>query len=284
MASGVNTENKPVVPVSVVIPCYNSADTIERAIKSIVAQTVLPAEVWIINDGSTDNTAAVLEEIKTRYGRDLNINIIHFSTNKGPSAARNAGWDSATQPYIAFLDADDTWDPKKLEIQYGWMKEHPEVAMTGNRAIWLRDGEKKRLITELILDMAGTKKVTPICLGLSNIFSMPTVMLKRESPFRFPVDKKNKEDYYLWFKLVLSGYDAYKINPPLAYIHKAPYGEKGLTARLWEAEKEELEMFMRLHKEGLLPMGKAYLLGGFSFLKFIRRVLIVWLRNLKNKK
>jgi glycosyltransferase involved in cell wall biosynthesis len=93
--------------VSVVIPVYNGARTIGRALESVFAQTFTDFEIVVVDDGSTDDTLAALE----RYGD--RIRVIKES-NRGPSAARNTGVSAAAGDYIAFLDDDDEWMPAKL--------------------------------------------------------------------------------------------------------------------------------------------------------------------------
>jgi len=126
--------------VSVVIPCYCCKNTIERAVKSVAEQTLRPAELIIVDDASNDGTLEFLFEIKRKYGNDW-IKIIPRQENRGPGATRNVGWDIATQPFIAFLDADDAWHPHKIEIQLKYMQEHPAIDITGHRSRWLREGE-----------------------------------------------------------------------------------------------------------------------------------------------
>jgi len=117
-----------IAPVSVVIPCYRCGATIKRAVDSVAAQTLRPAEVILIEDGSGDNTLEQLYRVQGEHPKDW-IKIIALEKNSGPSFARNTGWDAATQPYIAFLDADDSWHPQKTEIQYQWMAAHPKVCV-----------------------------------------------------------------------------------------------------------------------------------------------------------
>ena len=101
--------------VSVIIPCYNCALTLQRAFNSVLSQTVQPAEILLIDDKSTDNTLEIIKQSIVAF--PLKIKIIELTVNQGAANARNAGWEVATQPYIAFLDSDDTWHPKKIEIQ-----------------------------------------------------------------------------------------------------------------------------------------------------------------------
>jgi glycosyltransferase involved in cell wall biosynthesis len=94
--------------VSVVIPFYNNRATLRRAAESVLAQTVAPREIICVDDGSTDDSAAVLTPLGER------VRVLR-QRNGGPSAARNAGLGSATGEFIAFLDADDFWMPAMLE-------------------------------------------------------------------------------------------------------------------------------------------------------------------------
>ncbi len=93
--------------VSIVIAVYNGASTVERALASVFAQTYTDYEVIVVNDGSTDDTAAVL----ARFGDRIRV---LTQANRGLSAARNAGVRASTGEYVAFLDDDDEWMPEKL--------------------------------------------------------------------------------------------------------------------------------------------------------------------------
>src|SRR5574340_1082572 len=115
-------------PVSVVIPCYCCSETIGRALVSIASQTMLPQEVILVEDASPDGgeTLGKLRHLAGEYGETFIVKVIALKENCGAGSARNRGWEAAGQPYIAFLDADDAWHPKKIELQYSWMCEHPE--------------------------------------------------------------------------------------------------------------------------------------------------------------
>jgi glycosyltransferase involved in cell wall biosynthesis len=117
----------PFPAVSVVIPTYNRAATVVEAVESALAQTVAPAEVIVVDDGSTDGTR---ERLAPYAGRIVYLR----QENKGVSAARNAGVGAATGELIAFLDSDDVWHPRKLEVQLHYLLEHPETALVGAAA------------------------------------------------------------------------------------------------------------------------------------------------------
>lgn len=98
--------------VSVIIPTYNRAETLSRAIDSALEQTVEDLEVVVVDDGSTDETSSVLAEYD-----DPRVRPVVHATNQGANVARNTGIDHAQGDYVAFLDSDDTWLPSKLERQ-----------------------------------------------------------------------------------------------------------------------------------------------------------------------
>jgi len=99
----------PAAPVSVVVTAHNSELFLGDTLQSVLDQTLAPAEVIVVDDGSTDRSPEIAEAKGARVIRQANA---------GVSAARNAGVRAATQPWIAFLDDDDLWEPEKLEVQW----------------------------------------------------------------------------------------------------------------------------------------------------------------------
>ena len=109
------------LPISVVIPAYNAQAYLADAIASIRAQTSPPEEIIVIDDGSTDATCDI--------ARALGVTL-HIQQNSGVSAARNTGVRLATSPWVAFLDADDLWEPHKLERQWLALQAVPSSFMS----------------------------------------------------------------------------------------------------------------------------------------------------------
>ena len=106
--------------VSVVIPAYNAAEHISRALDSVLAQTLLPDEIIVVDDGSADDTQQVVQKYLDRV-------IYIYQSNSGVSAARNTGIEAARSEWIAFLDSDDEWYSEKLHLQIELLKNHPSI-------------------------------------------------------------------------------------------------------------------------------------------------------------
>lgn len=262
--------------VSVIIPCYCCSDTIRRAVASVAEQTLQPVELILVEDCSGDNTLVTLYKIQSDYP-DGWIKVIASAVNSGPGTARNIGWEMATQPYIAFLDSDDSWHPKKIELQYGWMIKNPDVALTGHAFRQVND--EKAIVNKInsSIDDAEFYAVGKINLLLSNRFSTPSVMLRRDLVQRYPSGKRYSEDYHLWLQICCAGLKCYRSDLPLTYLYKAAYGDAGLSAALWRMEKGELDMYRSLFNLELIKLGALVSLVGWSLLKFLRRVVIVTL-------
>lgn len=256
--------------MSVIIPCYQCKGTIARALASVAFQTWLPQEVILVDDGNNEETAQFLEEIRKLYGENW-IRLLRLPENQGPGAARNAGWDASTQPYIAFLDADDTWHPRKVELQLSFMLQHPEAVLTAHRWTWLERGGGGNVPDNL--SKVRTHPISPRWLLLSNRLATPTVMLRRNLPFRFDPRKRFSEDYLLFLTILLSGFPGFYLEATLTYLHKPPYGASGLSGKLWAMEVGELDTYLHLYRKGLIPPWILMGLIPFSLAKYARRVV-----------
>ncbi|HBC47711.1 MAG TPA: hypothetical protein DEO84_02190 [candidate division Zixibacteria bacterium] len=122
------------LPISVIIPTYNRASLIGRAIDSALRESLPGDEIIIINDGSTDNTDQILSSYKEPVK-------CHKITNSGAGAARNWGIKLAKNPLVAFLDSDDEWMPGKLSLQRAFMEACPNVLFSfTNFAVTFKEG------------------------------------------------------------------------------------------------------------------------------------------------
>jgi glycosyltransferase involved in cell wall biosynthesis len=119
--------------VSVIIPTYNRLPKVREAIDSVLKQTYRDFELWVVDDGSTDGTGQALEVLgnKIKYVSQA---------NRGVSAARNLGLRVSRGKYVAYLDSDDLWEPRKLEIQLRCMEANPQFPLCYTDEIWIRKG------------------------------------------------------------------------------------------------------------------------------------------------
>ena len=130
-------ENKPIV--SVIIPTYNRAHLIGRAIKSVLNQTYQDFEIIVVDDGSTDNTGEIIRGFKDKRVKYIK----KYKENKGSSVARNIGIKVARGKYIALLDSDDEWLPEKLDKQIKVLQsESPEVGVVYSNLLYIDENGK----------------------------------------------------------------------------------------------------------------------------------------------
>lgn len=257
------------VPVSVIIPCYNCEGTLKRALQSVYDQTVLPFEAIVVNDGSNTKATKKIFETANHFDKKVDTKIVLLQRQQGPATARNIGWKEAYCPYLAFLDADDSWHPKKLEIQYEWMRSHPDYSISSHKSTWLKDGGLLPSLPDDIL----FQKVTPARQLISNRFHTRTVMLKKNISCRFRDGKRYSEDFLLWLEIIIGGGNAAYLDVPLAYTHKPQYGQDGLSSDLWAMERGELDTYHYLFRKGHLSFPILLSLSIWSVAKYIYRII-----------
>ena len=248
--------------VSVIIPAYNSASTIIRALQSVAAQTLAPQEIIVVDDASTDNTREIAANFASTSS--IPLRLITQPTNSGPSAARNAGWDTATGDYIAFLDADDQWHPRKIELQYPVMQSQPEVTMSCH-------GHHFSSNTTWAQITAADANATQIAFHkflIRNRCATPTVMLKRNISERFDSRKRFAEDYLLWMQITAAHGPALRLKAQLAHCSNPGYGGSGQSGQLLKMELSEIGGFATLRKSKAIGFGTLGLVVIWSWIKF----------------
>jgi glycosyltransferase involved in cell wall biosynthesis len=179
--------------VSVVIPTWNSAALVTQAIDSVLAQTVLPAEVIVIDDGSSDDTAARL----TRYPGQVRY---CYQANQGVSAARNRGLAEARGEWIAFLDADDVWHPRKLELQLQALAQRSEVGLLGTQVFdWPAPAFPKVTVPVDPIQVVPWERLV-----VKNYFTTSSVLVRRalfERVGGFDTRLQGPEDHDRWLHI-----------------------------------------------------------------------------------
>jgi len=192
--------------VSVVIPTYNRAGTVERAVESVLGQTHQPIEIVVVDDGSSDDTS---EQILRAFPR---VRVLR-QENLGVSAARNRGIAATSGDWIALLDSDDEWRPSKLEEQLRAIGTQPDHLICHTDEIWIRHGRRVNPKTKHAKSGGWIfEKCLPLC-----AISPSSVLLHRRllsEVGHFNEDLPACEDYDLWLR-VCSRYPVLFINKPL---------------------------------------------------------------------
>ncbi len=231
--------------VSVVIPVYNGARCVRRAIDSVLAQTCRDFELIVVNDGSTDETAEVLAGLGDR------IRVVN-KANGGLSSARNAGIGAANGDYVAFLDADDWWLPRKLERQMEWLRAHPDATFCSTAAR-IVDAQGKPLREWRSPAFPGSTLEAIFAANGYVAGSGSAVIARREALFAaggFDERLGSLEDIDMWMRLAARG--AYHcIDEPLAVVEKRPDS----MSRQLDVMRDAAIRVMRKNRH-LLPAGK----------------------------
>ena len=185
--------------VSAVIPVYNSSAFVAAAIESVYAQTALPGEVIVVDDGSTDDTPAVLRQFEGRPGF-----VLVRKANGGEASARNAGVERATGVYIAFLDHDDLWQPEKLERQLAqfdpaWgmsFTAYEQMTNSHSELVVYQTWDPDPRVVRRLLERSSAIKTCSTTL-------VRRAALKRVPPFESVVP--HGTDYLMWLRFVAAG-------------------------------------------------------------------------------
>ena len=182
--------------VDVIIPTFNRAKYLDRAIQSVLGQTYKNFKLHIVDDGSTDETSVILK----KYDKHPQV-MIHRQENRGVSAARNFAVTKSTNEWISFLDSDDEWLATKLEKQIGFLKEHLLCRFLHAEEIWIRNGVR---VNPKVKHNKGPidlfKRSLEFCL-----ISPSTVIMKRDLFLEHNMFNEAFtvcEDYDLWLKIL----------------------------------------------------------------------------------
>lgn len=179
--------------ISVVIPTYNRAGLLKKAVDSVLGQTFRDFELIVVDDGSSDGTEALLSS----YGdRLLSIR----QENRGPSAARNRGVREAHGELIAFLDSDDWWDREKLSLQVKAMEENPEYPVSHTQEVWYR---REKLLPQKKIHRKPRGFIFAQCLPICCV-SVSTLIIRRSLLVEaggFDEGFPCCGDYDLWLRL-----------------------------------------------------------------------------------
>jgi glycosyltransferase involved in cell wall biosynthesis len=188
-----------------VIPLFDKAATIQRAVDSVAAQTFAPAEILIVNDGSTDGGEAI-----ARQQANVRVRVID-QPNRGVSAARNTGLREAAQPFVAFLDADDRWRPAYLARMRDLIARHPGGVLYG-AGFFTVEGDAIKRYHGIGRSATDSRPAGVVDFFAERLRDFPlhtsTTIVARDAALAvggFPEGVAFAEDHLFWAKLALAG-------------------------------------------------------------------------------
>lgn len=258
-----------IAPVSVVIPCYRCATTVFDAVASIASQTFLPAEVILVDDASGDGTESALRQLAKDHPGWLRT--LFRESNSGPSACRNAGWELARNEYVAFLDADDTWHPRKIELQMQVMMREAGISLVAH-GMNVKDRHAKWATVSFA---PSTRRLRRFDLLWNNPIPTASVLLRRDIPFRFDETRRRAEDYLLWAQIVFSGLVAMRMDSDLASWHKWPFGAGGLSGDIVAMNRAAVDAWETLLRQSLISKPEFAFARSVGYMRALRRRLLI---------
>lgn len=211
--------------VSIIMPAYNCEKYLRSAVESVKAQTYKDWVLYIIDDCSTDNTLLLAKDLEST---DERIKVFHNEDNSGVAKTRNWGIKKAESEWIAFLDSDDMWEPKKLEKQIRLLEINPEAKLlfTGSGFI-NENGEKIDYILHVPM------KVNRKELLKQNLISCSSVLVKRDLILKYSMPEKGMmhEDFASWLRILDEEPYAYGIDEPLLIYRRSEGSKSGNKAK-----------------------------------------------------
>ncbi len=265
--------------ISVIIPTYNREKFIEKAINSVLAQSVKPYEVIIIDDGSTDETFNLLKKYKNK------IKLL-TQKNTGVSSARNLGIKVADGEWIALLDSDDIWLKHKLSTQIKYHKENPRIEISQTNEEWIRDGkvfkQPKKYIKKsgfIFSDLLTHSTISP-----------STTLIKKSIFDDIGYFDENLivcEDYDLWLRIALK-YEFGLIEDSLILKYGGHFDQ--LSTTIWGMNRFRVQALEKhinsLHKDEVLKIliKKCEILAKGAMKRDNREIYEIYNTKVKNYK
>lgn len=231
---------------SVIIPLYNKAPYVKKALDSVLSQSFKEFEIIVVDDGSSDNSFDVAKERLNDAHVDYKL---IRQNNAGVSSARNNGVAASNGDYLCFLDADDWWAPTFLERMDAFVREYPEAGIYGTNYYYVKNGRSKVCVTT-----AETGYIN-YCKVYAEKLEMPLwtgALSVRRSVFRemggFRSQLKLGEDFDLWIRIALK-YKVAFLNEPISYYYQDSDATWRLVGRLHNPENHVLWNLQHLEQE-----------------------------------
>jgi glycosyltransferase involved in cell wall biosynthesis len=204
--------------LSIIIPCYNYGTLLPRAIASVFLQSINSIEVLIVDDGSTDNSSQIIDQLQSIYGPKL---IALRKENGGLSSARNFGIDNSRGTYILFLDADDELLPNSIEILLKEIQASPHIGMLVGSHITRFDNGSERMHPSIPFPSKADTRVRAYLLEkkISIASSYAAIHRKVFAQYRYNEELRNAEDIPM-FAYILANYECAALPDYIAKMHR----------------------------------------------------------------
>lgn len=206
--------------VSVIMPAYNSEKYIEESINSVIKQTYTNWELIVINDGSTDNTAEIVQK---KQKEDKRI-FYYYQENGNQGRARNNGIKKSKGELIAFIDSDDLWVTEKLEIQISFFKESHADLIFSDGYIFTNDQNDFKGYINTIKGLYKGDKAIKLFFDCNRIPILSVLTTKNAissvGGFEEGKEIQNVEDYHLWLKMLIKGFSIYGLAEKLVLYRR----------------------------------------------------------------
>lgn len=249
--------------ISVIIPAYNAAPTLEATLRSVMVQSFVDLEILVINDGSEDETIAIADQLARE---DSRIHVFNYP-NGGVSASRNRGIHHSQGQYISFLDADDLWTPNKLSAQYQALQVHPQASVAYS---WTDNiDDKGNLIQEGIRTQA-TGYILPELLQVNLLQNGSNPLIRRhalETVGGFDESLLNADDWDMWLRLA-QHYEFVLIPEPQVLYRRSVTSKSSKVLRMEQNARRVIDKAYTKAPKQLQPLKAKSLANLYKYLAY----------------
>ncbi len=250
---------------SVVVPAYNAEKTIDYCLASVIAQTLAPIEVLVVDDHSLDGTAAAVQRWVNQFSSaGIRLKYFCLDHNSGPSVARNKAIYTAKGSFIAFLDADDLWHKDKLAIVDRFSRASIADLVCHS-------------YTEKIVFDVSTSYLDYTCefvsiskMLLRNHAATPCTVIRKQHWVRFNESMSHCEDYDLWLRIAEISPILRLVGPPLTRLGRPPLTPGGLSGDTVKMRIGEVKVYYNFCRRAWLTRG--WLLPGLLILSLLKHL------------
>jgi teichuronic acid biosynthesis glycosyltransferase TuaG len=259
--------------VSVVVPCFNAAEFIGRTIGTVLSQTFTDLELIVVDDKSTDESAEI---VRTYVRSDARVRLIEMPRNAGaPAVPRNAGVRAARADWVAFLDADDLWHPRKLELQMAAVKIH-SASMCSSQMVDFRD--ERDIVVGTAPSHPAIRRVTLRQQLLKYRTPTSSIVIRRDLMQRFPFNEdlnyKAREDTDCFTRVHEYMPYSVKIVFPLVYYRQQA---SQISGNKWRMVRRHLQMLRKYRLASGRSLGvMAYV---YTCTHFLASIYLRWIRH-----